>query len=684
MDTIEFQSLVRSEIQQAVNFDDTEYASDRIEALSMYLGEPLGNEVDGRSQVVQTEVSDMIEMIMPQIVKIFATTDDFVRFEPRGPEDVQAAAQATDYVNFILNADNDGFSILHNFFKDALLFKMGVVKHYYDESEKVIEDEYEGLTDEELTALVADPKIEVVEQDAREYGESQIFPDGTELAAPVIYDVKVKRTEMDGRVKIENIPPEEFLFSQRAKNLDDCRFVAHRTQMTVSELVEMGYDKDEVESYAGFTEVDTLDEKQARFDDLESQAENSASDPSQQDVLVTEVYIKVDYNSDGEAQIRRVVCLGPSYDIIEEEPFYMFPFSVISPILMPHRMVGRGVAELLQDLQVSKTAILRQLLDNIYLMNNARVGAVEGQVNMDDLISNRPGGIVRMRAPGMVQPITPPSVADAAFPLLSYMDNVREMRTGMSKASMGLDADALQSSTAAAVNATIGAAQAKVEMIARVFAETGVKRLMKCILQLVQKHQQQPRMIRLRNTFVPMDPQTWENEFDVSINVGLGKGDTAQRQAMLGQVAAKQEEILTKMGIDNPLCTLGQYRNTLSKMLDASGFKGTDEFFLDPDNLPPDLQQRIAAKLQMAQSQQNPAAEIEREKLQVERAKAEAELALEREKMVAELQLKREMQMEEMKMKFELRQQEMAYEAQLRGIEAAAGTDISTNIPRPQ
>jgi len=682
MDKIEFQSLVRSEIESAVNYDDTEFASDRIEAMSMYLGEPLGNEVEGRSQVVQTEVSDMIEMIMPQIVKIFATTDDFVRFEPRGPEDVQAAAQATDYVNFILNADNDGFSILHNFFKDALLFKAGIVKHYWDETENVIEDEYEGLTDDELTALVMDDDIEIVEQDAREFGEPQMMPDGTMLPPPLVYDVRVRRTEMDGRVKIENVPPEEFLFSQRAKSLDDCRFVAHRTQMTASELIQMGYDRELVEANAGYTEVDTLDEKQARFDDLESQAQPGTNDVSQQDVLVTEVYIKVDYNDDGTSQIRRVVCLGTGYEIVEDEPFYMFPFSVISPILMPHRMIGRGVAELLQDLQVSKTAILRQLLDNIYLMNNARVGAVEGQVNMDDLISNRPGGIVRMRAPGMVQPITPPSVADAAFPLLSYMDNVREMRTGMSKASMGLDADALQSSTAAAVNATVSAAQAKVEMIARVFAETGVKRLMKCILQLVQKHQQQPRIIRLRNTFVPMDPQAWENEFDISINVGLGKGDTAQRQAMLAQVAAKQEEILTKMGIDNPLCTLGQYRATLAKMLDASGFKGADEFFLDPDNLPPQIAQKVAEKMQMAQNQQNPMAEIEAEKVKIEREKAQAELALKREEMMAELNLKREMQMEEMRIKFELRQQEMAYEAQLRGIEAASGTDISTNIPR--
>lgn len=682
MDKIEFQSLVRSEIESAVNYDDTEFASDRITAMSHYLGEPLGNEVEGRSQVVQTEVSDMIEMIMPQIVKIFATTDDFVRFEPRGPEDVQAAAQATDYVNFILNADNDGFSILHNFFKDALLFKAGIVKHYWDESKKVIEDEYEGLTDDELTALVMDDDIEIVEQDAREFGEPQMMLDGTMLPPPLVYDVKIRRTEMDGRVKIENVPPEEFLFSQRAKSLDDCRFVAHRTQMTASELIEMGYDRELVEANAGYTEVDTLDEKQARFDDLESQAQPGTNDVSQQDVLVTEVYIKVDYNDDGTSQIRRVVCLGTGYEIVEDEPFYMFPFSVISPILMPHRMIGRGVAELLQDLQISKTAILRQLLDNIYLMNNARVGAVEGQVNMDDLISNRPGGIVRMRAPGMVQPITPPSVADAAFPLLNYMDQVREMRTGMSKASMGLDADALQSSTAAAVNATVSAAQAKVEMIARVFAETGVKRLMKCILQLVQKHQQQPRIIRLRNKFVPMDPQAWENEFDISINVGLGKGDAAQRQAVLAQVAAKQEQILTQMGIDNPLCTLGQYRATLTKMLDASGFKGADEFFLDPDNLPPQIAQKVAEKMQMAQNQQNPLAQIEAEKVKIEREKAQAELALKREEMMAELQLKREMQMEEMRMKFELRQQEMAYEAQLRGIEAASGTNISTNIPR--
>ena len=666
MDKVEFQSLVRSEIEQAVNYHDTEFASDRITAMSYYMGEPLGNEVDGRSQVVDTQVSDMIEMIMPQLMRIFTASDDFVKFEPRGPEDVENARQATEYVNFILSTECDAWPKIHAWMKDSLLFRFGVIKHYFEEETQVVEKVIPDLTDEELTLLSDDDDIKIVESDMREDIET----------GQILYDVKVKHTERDGRVVIDNVPPEEFLFSQRAKSLDDCRFVAHRTHVTVSDLIDRGYDRDTVESHAGYSGTDTLNEKQARFNDIESQAENTTSDISQRDVQVTEVYIKADYDDDGKSEIRRVMCLGSAFEIVENEPFEMFPFSVLSPILMPHRMVGRGIAEMLIDLQKSKTSILRQLLDNIYLMNNARVGAVEGQVNLDDLMSNRPGGIVRMRAPGMVQPITPPSVADAAFPLMAYLDDVREMRTGMSKASMGLDADALQSSTAAAVNATVNAAQAKIEMIARVFAETGIKRLMKCILQIVKTHQPQEKIIRLRNTFVKMDPGKWENDFDISVNVGLGSGDDQQKMAILGQVLQKQEQALTQMGVDNPLCTLGQYRNTLSKMLDRSGIKAIDEFFLDPDNLPPEIQQKIQQKMQSAQA--NPQMQMEREKMQLEREKAESAIKLQREKLIAEMELKKQ----ELQMKYEARTREMELEANLRAMESEIGIDISSNIPR--
>ena len=668
---LEFEGIVRSEIESAINHHDTELSGQRVENLDYYMGEPFGNEIDGRSKVVSTEVADVIEMMMPSLMKIFTASGEFVRFAPRGPEDVEAAAQATDYVNFILSNDNNGFVTIHNVMKDALLFKLGVVKSYYDETENVTEENYEALSEDELTALVSDPDIEVTGQSATEQEDE---------FAPTLFDIKVKKTTRFGRVVIENIPPEEFLFSRRAKSMDDCTFAAHRTHLSVSDLVGMGYDQDEVESYAGAEEADS--ELQERFEDLESGAEKTTSDPSQRSVLFTEVYIKSDYDGDGIAELRRVVCLGPAYTVMENEPYDMMPFSVVSPILMPHRMVGRSVAELVKDLQEIKSALLRQQLDNIFATNNSRIAAVEGQVNMDDLMSNRPGGVVRMRAPGMVQPITPPAISQMTFPLLQYIDQVKETRTGLTRASMGLDPDSLQSSTRAAVSATISAAQQKIEMIARVFAETGIKHLMKTVLHLVQLYQQEARVIRLRNSFVQMDPQSWDAQLDTIVEVGLGTGDIEKRISVLGQVASKQEEILTKLGVANPLCTLKQYRDTLAKIIELNGFKDVSAFLLDPDDLPPELQ----AKIQARHSQQ---ATPQDEVIALEKAKAQAEIESDRMKMQAEIEIKREraalemeLKREELQLKMELRAQEMQMEAQLRGLEASTGLDISANLPR--
>ena len=668
---LEFEGIVRSEIESAINHHDTELSGQRVENLDYYMGEPFGNEIDGRSKVVSTEVADVIEMMMPSLMKIFTASGEFVRFAPRGPEDVEAAAQATDYVNFILSNDNNGFVTIHNVMKDALLFKLGVVKSYYDETENVTEENYEALSEDELTALVSDPDIEVTGQSATEQEDE---------FAPTLFDIKVKKTTRFGRVVIENIPPEEFLFSRRAKSMDDCTFAAHRTHLSVSDLVGMGYDQDEVESYAGAEEADS--ELQERFEDLESGAEKTTSDPSQRSVLFTEVYIKSDYDGDGIAELRRVVCLGPAYTVMENEPYDMMPFSVVSPILMPHRMVGRSVAELVKDLQEIKSALLRQQLDNIFATNNSRIAAVEGQVNMDDLMSNRPGGVVRMRAPGMVQPITPPAISQMTFPLLQYIDQVKETRTGLTRASMGLDPDSLQSSTRAAVSATISAAQQKIEMIARVFAETGIKHLMKTVLHLVQLYQQEARVIRLRNSFVQMDPQSWDAQFDTIVEVGLGTGDIEKRISVLGQVASKQEEILTKLGVANPLCTLKQYRDTLAKIIELNGFKDVSAFLLDPDDLPPELQ----AKIQARHSQQ---ATPQDEVIALEKAKAQAEIESDRMKMQAEIEIKREraalemeLKREELQLKMELRAQEMQMGAQLRGLEASTGLDISANLPR--
>jgi len=666
MDKLEFNALVRNEIENALGYYDSEYGTDRITAMNYYLGEDFGNEQEGRSQVVTTEVADTIEFIMPSLMRTFTQTDEFVKFMPRQPEDVEGAKQATSYANYVLNCQNNGFVILHNFFKDALLQKLGVVKVYYDETEEAQEEEYTGLSDDELTLLLQDPNVEIVSQNTEEYGEEGVDEMGMPMSDySVSHDVVIKRMSYGGMIKVDNIPPEEFLVSKRAASIEDADFVAHRTTMKVGDLIQMGYDRELVEKYAGYTELDTSSEVQNRFEDVESSDATDSSDMSMRDVLVVESYIKSDYDGDGVAELRRVVTLGSGFEIVENETFDHVPFACLSPILMPHRLVGRSIAELIMDLQLIKSTVLRQLLDNIYLTNNARVAAVEGQVNLDDLLNSRAGGIVRMRQANAVQVLQPPMVGQNAFSLLQYLDEIREQRTGLSKASMGLDADALQSTTATAVAAQMSAAQGKIEMIARVFAETGVKQLFRLVLTLCLHHGKKEQMIRLNNKFVPIDPSNWKHEYDLSVNVGLGSGQTNEKMAFLAQMAQKQEQILLQLGAENPLVDLQQYRNTLAELASMAGFKDASRFFKNPEDTPP-------------QPQQPPPPSEAEMKMQFEQQKFQAELELQKAKQDAELALKRE----ELQMKMQIRQEELRYEAQLRGFEQQVGGKPSTNLPR--
>ena len=666
MDDLEFNALLRNEIENALGYYDSEYSTDRVTLMDYYMGEEYGNEQEGRSQVVTTEVADTIEFIMPSLMRTFTQTDEFVKFMPRQPEDVEGAKQATSYANYVLNCQNNGFVVLHNFFKDALLQKLGVVKVYYDETEDMTEEEYTGLSDDELTLLLQDPAVEIVSQNTEESGEEGVDEMGMPFSDySVSHDVVIKRMSYGGMIKVDNIPPEEFLVSKRSSSLEDADFVAHRTTMKVSDLIQMGYDRELVEKYAGYTELDTTSEVQNRFQDVETNGDTDSSDMSMRDVLVVEAYIKADYDGDGVAELRRVVTLGQGFEIVENDTFDHIPFACLSPILMPHRLIGRSIAELIMDLQLIKSTVLRQLLDNIYLTNNARVAAVEGQVNLDDLLNSRAGGIVRMRQPNAVQVLQPPMVGQNAFSLLQYLDEIKEQRTGLSKASMGLDADALQSTTATAVAAQMSAAQGKIEMIARVFAETGVKQLFRLVLTLCLHHGKKEQMIRLNNKFVPIDPSNWKHEYDLSVNVGLGSGQTNEKMAFLAQMAQKQEQILLQLGAENPLVNLQQYRNTLAELASMAGFKDASRFFKNPEDTPP-------------QPQQPPPPSEAEMKMQFEQQKFQAELELQKAKQDAELALKRE----ELQMKMQIRQEELRYEAQLRGFEQQVGGKPSTNLPR--
>ena len=665
MDEYQLNSIVSSEIRDSLNHFDQEFSQERIRAMDFYLGEPMGNEVEGRSQVVSTEVSDTIEAIMPNLMRVFTANDKYVRFNARTAEDTERAEQISDYVNYVINHDNQGYKILYNWFKDALMFRLGVVKYYYDEQEDVREEEYENLNETELAALLSNPDMEVVgviEEEAGAYAQDEMT--GEMMPVDMSYSLKVRVKESKGKIRIENVPPEEFLVNRRATSLEDAHFVAHRTVMTVSDLVAMGYDKDVVEKYAGSYSLDVDEERSNRFQDLEANTGIDAADPALAEVIYYECIMKVDYDGDGIAELRRICAIGEGADeILHNEPFDHVPFAVVTPIMMPHRLIGRSIYDMTEDLQVIKSTLLRQYLDSVYTSTLPRMGIVEGQVNIDDVLDGTAGGIIRMRQAGMVQPITGTPVGGEVRPLMDYIDNLKEQRTGMSKASQGLDANALQSTTASAISATVRGAQVKLESYARTMAETGVKDLFKGILHLATKYDQKPRIIRLRNQFVPIDPREWHSEFDVVVQVGLGTADDEQKIAFLTQIAAKQEQILMQLGANNPVVTMSQYVNTLRSIAEIGGFKDADQFFNNP-------QQIAMMEQQMAQQPQQGD--------QAAQAQMQAEIALKREKMMLEIELERE----KMQMELELRRQELAAEAELRQLKAYTDAEISTNLPR--
>ena len=665
MDAEDLRAFLRKEVDSATNYLDEELTAFRIKSLEYYHGDKFGNEVEGRSQVVLTEVADTIDFMMPSLMRIFTATDEYGRFVPRGPEDVAGAQQATDYCGYNINSVNNGFVLLHNWFKDALLFKIGVVKSYWDERIDTTEESYDALDDAQWEALQADPDVEVISHE--EIGDTM----GRSHA------VTVRRSTRSGHIRHENVPPEEFLVERRARgDVQSLGFCAHRTEMTVSDLVAMGYDREEVEEHAG--EDEDGQEEQVRFEDL-NQSEESDRKGANREVIVTEAYIRFDYDGDGIAELRRVLCIGETLHVLENEPWDRVPFSVLSPILMPHRLIGRSYAELVMDLQLISSTLLRQVLDNIYLNNNSTWEAVEGQVNLDDLLNPAPGGVVRTRQPNMVRALAPAVMVGDALPVMDKLDRVKEQRTGISKASAGLDADALQSTTAAAVNATIRAAEGKLEMVARVFAETGVRDLYFNTLHLAQKHVDAQTMIRLRGSFVPVDPRAWANGYDFTVNVGLGSGQTQEKIQALMQISAKQEMIFQLVGPDNPIVTPAQYAATLAKLVEAAGFKDTETFF----NRPELVQQQMQGKAQQP-PQLDPKTQAEIQKMQadaqMQQAKAVEDAKIKREQMMLDHQLKQQ----EMQMRLQLQREELESERQLRAAEIVAGNRPSTNLPRAQ
>ena len=632
----ELQGIVGKEIEDAIDYIDNWISPMRATATQYYRGDLFGNEEEGRSQVVSMDVRDTVQAIMPSLMRIFHGTDRTVEFVPQGPEDVASAKQATDYANFIINRDNNGFLEMHSAFMDALVRKVGIIKVYWDDQTKFETYDMSGLDDASLNALMSDPDVEIEITASTPVGEPMMDEmTGMIMEPPMEHSVRATYTHPDGRVKVEAVPPEEFLISREAKSVEQADYVAHRRIVTVSELVAMGYDFDEVSKLGSAHEdMSTNVERYTRNKALSNEM-NERNDPAMKKVLYVENYIKVDYDGDGIAELRKICTAGDGNKILMNEPCTMAPFATMCPDPEAHDFFGHSIAETVMDIQRIKSSIMRNTLDSLAMSIHPRIAVTEGMVNMDDVMSTEVGAIIRQRSAGQVQPLSMPFVGREAFPVLQYMDQVKEARTGISKASAGLDANALQSSTATAVAATVSAAQQHIELIARIFAETGVKRMYQLVLHLITTHQDRERMVRLSNEFVPIDPRAFDSNMDVTINVALGRGSDTERMMMLRQIGEMQKEAMATMGPQNPLTDINKLSNTLKAMTELAGFKDTSQFWADPAQFqPPPAQDKPDINEQLIQ--------VQIQQIQADMQKKAAELQLGREKMIMDDDRKRD------------------------------------------
>tara|TARA_B100000749_G_scaffold64420_1_gene47770 strand:+ start:1026 stop:2984 length:1959 start_codon:yes stop_codon:yes gene_type:complete len=634
----ELLTRIKGELTDALGYSDT-ISEQREKAMEYYYALPFGNEVEGRSQFVDSTVQDTIEWIKPSLMRIFASGDEMVKFSPHGPEDVDMAKQATDYVNYVFAKDNNGWEILYSWFTDALLSKNGIVKVWWDEYSEAQREEYRGLDEVAFEALVAPDGVEVVEH--------LEYPEGEQT----LHDVVITRASYDGKIRIENVPPDEFLIARESKTIEDANFVCHRVEKTLSQLREMYPDKDidpEELGSGGYDEEAYSMERLARYEfDNSSKysgwgAGSGNNDESQRTYWLHESFIRTDYDGDGLAELRKVCTVGDF--VLANEEVDEIPFISICPIKIPHKFFGLSVADLVMDLQLMKSTLLRNLMDNMYNQNFGRYAVLEGQANLDDLLTQRPGGVVRVKSPNAVMPLATPPLEPYSFQMLEYLDSVRESRAGVSRMSQGLDENALTShTTATAVNAVMNASQSRVELIARNFAETGVKGLMVRIYQLLLKNQDKERVVMLRNEWVPVRPDAWNDKFDCTVSVALGNGNKDQQLSHLTIMLQFAGDAM-RGGL--PIVNMQNMYNIGAAMVRNMGFQNVSDFLTDPSQTPQDQgpsqeEQMAAMEMQLKQKElEIKAADIQVKQMKIQQVAAAD--AVDAELKMQELQLERE------------------------------------------
>ena len=636
----ELSAVVEQEVTAAQGSDSNLLSRQRASAMEYYLGEPYGTETQDKSAIVTREVLNTIEWIKPELMKIFASGSETVRFEPQNVSDVEQAQQATDYINYLFHRKNPGFTIIYEWLTDGLLQKNGIVKIWYDTEASKQREEYEGLSQMEFQMLVMGGDIEVVEHEVVE-AEGNVVEG--QPPVPPTYNCVIVRTGACSGVKLAVIPPEEFLISRKAKTIKDSPFCAHRTRMTISDLTAMGFSSAKLEnissSDSGAVQFDDEVRARHRHDDTHrEEQEINPPDPSMREVWVIEAYIRTDFNQDGIAELRKVIQVGGT--VLSNEEVDCMPFAGWTPIMISHKFHGLSMADLVMDLQKIQSQLMRNLLDNQYLTNNGRYEAVEGMVNLDDLLTSRPHGVVRTKMAGAVRRLDVPQLGQTAFQMLDYVDNMVEKRTGVSERSQGLDPNLLSANTTmGATSQVMTAAQQRIELIARVFGETGLTDAFRIMYKLVIQNQTAGDMFRLRDKYVEVDPSSWIDRNDVSVVVGLGNGSKETEMMQLGQLFQEQQQLMNNPQAASLVQPVNVY-NLLEDQVKVFNKAQSGRYFTDPTSEQAMQQQQQQQEQQMQQMQQQQAMigqQMELQKGELELTRMKIQLNDENEKAALEI-----------------------------------------------
>jgi hypothetical protein len=670
----EFLGIVASERRQSVGFEhDTILLEEREKALNYIKGEmPDLPTMPNRSKAVSTDIDDAIETVLPDLVEIFLSDDDVATFVPNGPQDEQQAEQETDYVNQVVFHENDGFLLLYSFFKDALQVKTGVVKFVWEEHE--IEPEtFTGKTMMEMQLAAQDGELSDVEQM------------GVDEQGQPLFNFTLTNEQPNGSVKILSWPPEDFTVARDTVSLRDTTYCAARSRPRAQDLIAMGIDRDVVDDIPAYGSSD--DETLTLARDTAGEHADQRNVIGTNDLRTVEViehYIRVDAEDAGKPQIWRVLTGGSETILIEKEKVDRIPFAAITPYVVTHRFYGQSVADKLLEPQRVKTALTRMALDSGYFALNQRMEvALEkaNQFTISDLLRNEPGLPVRSKTGDAVRPVSAGVLNFNVLEHLEYFSTQAEQRTGIVRNAQGLNPDSLHD-TATGAMALMGAAQKRVRLMARVFAETGIKDLFLGVHALLRKHASQEAVKRIRGQWMPVDPSQWAERTQMTIQLGLGSAGRHEELVAMQGILAVQDKIIGLQGNGpGPLVSLENVYNAVTRMAKKSGEKAPEQFFSDPAKAQPQEPKPNPEMLKLQADQQQHADKmqlqtgVEQAKDQRETMRAQSEVAIAQSQARAAA-VQAQMQLEEAQARIELDRQKLEAETQFKYAQLAQQREL--------